>query len=150
MRRAWRNIRQSWDALNNAWNEWVLGYGPHRQRRLLDRCGIDASDAARLAMVLIACVAALLAGVALWLARHPATRDPAVRAYRRFQRKLARAGLTRATGEGPLDFAHRVVAARPDLAEPVEHITGLYVELRYGREPQDPGFLNQAVAAFKT
>ena len=150
VRRAWRNIRQSWDALNNAWNEWVLGYGPHRQRRLLDRFGIDASDAARLAMVLIACVAALLAGLALWLARHPATRDPAVRAYRRFQRKLARAGLTRATGEGPLDFAHRVVAARPDLAEPVEHITALYVELRYGREPQDPGFLNQAVAAFKT
>jgi transglutaminase-like putative cysteine protease len=149
VRRAWRSVRQSWDALNNAWNEWVLGYGPHRQRRFLDRFGIDASDATRLAMVLIACVSALLAGIALWLARHPATRDPAVRAYRRFQRKLARAGLTRATGEGPLDFAGRVIDARPDLSAPVEHITGLYVELRYGHEPQDPRFLNQAVAAFK-
>lgn len=148
VRRAWRSLRQGWDALNNAWNEWVLGYGPERQRRLLNQFGIDGTNFTRLAVWLIFCVLALLAATALLLARRPRTRDPAVRAYRKFQKKLARAGLERAQGEGPLDFAERVIRARPDLAGQVAGITDLYVSIRYAREGGDARSLNRAVAAF--
>lgn len=146
VRRAWRNLRQGWEALNNAWNEWVLGYGPERQRRLLNRFGIDGTDFARLAIWLIFCVLALLAGTSLLLARRPRTRDPAVRAYHKFQKKLARAGLERYQGEGPMDFAHRVSRARPDLAAQVSRITDIYVSIRYAREGGDARVLNRAVA----
>ncbi|MDX1527371.1 MAG: DUF3488 and transglutaminase-like domain-containing protein, partial [Gammaproteobacteria bacterium] len=53
MGRAWRNLRHGWEALNNAWNEWVLGYGPERQRRLLNQFGIDSTSFTRLAVWLI-------------------------------------------------------------------------------------------------
>jgi transglutaminase-like putative cysteine protease len=146
VRRAWRNLRQGWEALNNAWNEWVLGYGPERQRRLLSRLGIDGTDFARLAVWLIFCVLALLAGTALLLAQRPRTRDPAVRSYRKFQKKLARAGLERGRGEGPLDFAGRVAGARPDLAAQVSRITHLYVSIRYARDGGNLRMLNRAVS----
>ncbi len=148
VRRAWRNLRHGWEALNNAWNEWVLGYGPERQRRLLNQFGIDSTSFTRLAVWLIFCVLALLAAISLLLARRPRTRDPAVRAYRRFQRKLARAGLDRAPGEGPLDFSQRVIRARPDLSAEVQRITELYVSIRYAREGGDGRDLSRAVAAF--
>ncbi len=148
VRRAWRNLRQGWEALNNAWNEWVLGYGPERQRRLLNQFGIDSTSFTRLAVWLIFCVLALLAAISLLLARRPRTRDPAVRAYRRFQSKLARAGIDRDPGEGPLDFSERVTRARPDLAADVQRITELYVSIRYAREGGDARVLSRAVAAF--
>lgn len=148
VRRAWRNLRQGWEALNNAWNEWVLGYGPERQRRLLNQFGIDSTSFTRLAVWLIFCVLALLAAISLLLARRPRTRDPAVRAYRRFQNKLARAGIDRAPGEGPLDFSDRVIRARPDLSADVQRITELYVSIRYARDGGDARVLSRAVAAF--
>ncbi len=147
VRRAWRNLRHGWEALNNAWNEWVLGYGPERQRRLLNQFGIDTSFA-RLTIWLIFCALALLAGTSLLLARRPRTRDPALRAYRKFQKKLARMGLERVQGEGPLDFAQRVIRARPDLAAPVSRITEIYVSIRYAREGGDARVLHRAVADF--
>lgn len=149
VRRAFRSLRQSWDALNSAWNEWVLGYGPDRQRLFLSRFGLDSRDLIRLALALLTFVGLLLGAVALWLARRPGTRDPVLRAYRRFQRKLARAGLKRETGEGPLDFGRRVTAARPDLAGPVQRITALYVGLRYASQADDPRELDRAVSAFR-
>ncbi len=148
VRRAWRNLRQGWEALNNAWNEWVLGYGPERQRRLLNQFGIDSTSFTRLAVWLIFCVLALLAAISLLLARRPRTRDPALRAYRRFQNKLARAGLDRVPGEGPLDFSQRIIRARPDLSAEVQRITELYVAIRYTREGGDARILSRAVAAF--
>ncbi len=148
VRRAWRSLRQGWEALNNAWNEWVLGYGPERQRRLLNQFGIDGTSFTRLAIWLIFCALALLAAISLLLARRPRTRDPAVRAYRKFQKKLARAGIERAQGEGPLDFAERIVRARPDLSAEVLRITDIYVSVRYAREGGDARMLSRAVAAF--
>lgn len=149
VRRAFRSLRQSWDALNSAWNEWVLGYGPDRQRLFLGRFGLDSRDLVRLALALLTLIGLLLAAVAVWLARRPGTRDPVLRAYRRYQRKLERAGLGRANGEGPLDYGRRVAATRPDLAGPVNRITALYIELRYASGPDDPRVLNRAVAAFR-
>ena len=39
---AWlRQLRYRWEAANNAWNLWVLGYNPGRQQELLSRLGLD-------------------------------------------------------------------------------------------------------------
>ena len=62
----------------------------------------------------------------------PRREPPAVRAWRRFGEKLARAGLARAPSEGPIDYLGRVSAARPDLAQEARAITERYVKARYG------------------
>ncbi len=130
--RAWRSARLYWDAANTAWNRWVLDYGPERQRRLLELLGFKAPTWLALAGTLFAgavLVVLLLAALTFYRRRG---RDPVAALYARFCARLARAGLPRAPHEGPLDFARRASAARPDLRRGIETITQLYVALRYG------------------
>ena len=131
--RALEQLRQSWDAFNSLWTDWVLGYGPERQLALLARLGMPGADWRVLVIGLTVLVAAIMLALTLWLAwRLRAPREPeTVRLYREFCRRLARAGLARAPQEGPQDFAARVAAARPVLAQPVTQITRIYIALRY-------------------
>lgn len=137
-----KRLHLQWDALNTAWNRWVMGYGPELQQQLLRRIGLI--DWPRTIAALTALTALALGLIALLLLRstqRPA--DPLVAAYARFCRKLARRQLPRAPGEGPRDYAERVAAARPELAEQVWAITALYLRLRYGVEPPSTTDLKQ-------
>lgn len=128
-----RRLALGWDAVNNAWNQWVLAYGPERQRRLLAGLGLEALGGAGLVGALLAglgAVGSILAGLWLWKQRRNA--DPVARAWERFCARLARRGLARRPHEGPLDFVERVAGARPDLAGPARTIGWLYARLRYG------------------
>ncbi len=131
---AWlAHLRDGWDALNNAWNQWVLGYNDVRQQQLLRRLGLLRFGWGGVALALAAAIAAVLAVVALHLlVRGETTRDPLVRLYRRVERRLGRVGLVRDRFEGPQTFAYRVGAARPDIGPALFAITDLYVALRYG------------------
>lgn len=145
----WRRWRFGIDALKTGWNAWVLGYGNLRQRELLGLLGMDASNLRGLAMSMLASVGILLAVLALALAkRRSPPLDPVARVYRRFCRKLARAGLVRRPWEGPVDFAARVARSRPQLRTPVAHITDMYVALRYAGEDDGLGEFKRAVGAF--
>ena len=129
-------IEERWDWLNMEWNHWVLGFGPSLQEDLLRQFGlVDWSD---MILALTALVAIALGLLSLVLARQltlgiPA--DPAVRAWRRLQRRLRRTGVVQRPDEGPQDFIARVAAARPDLASALEPVTQLYLQLRYLQEP---------------
>ena len=63
-------------------------------------------------------------------------------------RKLSQAGLSRAPGEAPGDFARRVVARRPDLEEPVLAITSLYQRVTYAGQPALARELRRRVKRF--
>jgi hypothetical protein len=66
-------------------------------------------------------------------------------------RKLEKAGLPRAPHEGAMDYAARIAAARPELADPIHDIAVRYAALRYGGEKEKealPAF-KDAVRAFK-
>ena len=39
-KRAAQQVRLTWDAVNTAWNNWVMAYGPERQRELLAKLGL--------------------------------------------------------------------------------------------------------------
>ena len=146
----WRRWRYGIDAIRTGWNEWVLGYGTRRQHELLALFGMDAGNLRALSMAMFAIVATMLGILALWLAwPRPMPVNPVARVYARFCRKLARTGVTRRGSEGPLDFAARVVAARPPLREPVERITAMYVALRYAEEAMPLAELRRAVGAFR-
>jgi transglutaminase-like putative cysteine protease len=130
-------LRYTLDSLTNSWNQWVLGYTPERQIRLLSRVGVDSPSWTSLTAMLVAgagIVLLVLTAMTLLQLRRGRP-DPVQRAYRAFCRKLARAGLVRGRSEGPLDFARRAGAARPQAAGAVQEITGLYLALRYGDAP---------------
>jgi transglutaminase-like putative cysteine protease len=80
-----RNMRNSWDAMNNGWNQWVLGYGPMRQRQLFSRLGIQDPRWEHYALMTLisTCTILILVGLrALTAAEHPADQVRAL--YDRF------------------------------------------------------------------
>ena len=133
----WINIRLGWDAINNQWNKWVLGYSNTRQKKLLAKFGISAGTRKGLASAIIlgtAVMSLITLGYLLSLSKKAAPKQDAVqKAYLTFCAKLARIGLARKPSQGPLDYASMVVALRRDLKTSVLDIVKLYIRLRYGR-----------------
>ncbi len=148
-----RNLRLSWDSLANSWNQWVLGYTPERQRALLIRAGLDDATWRTLAALLLTATGLITLVLALITLRQLGARirDPVRLAYAAFCEKLRRGGLPRASTEGPLAYAARVIRARPDLENTVRRFVGLYVGLRYGSESgaEKTGLLRKLAREFK-
>jgi hypothetical protein len=127
-----RQLVLSWDILNNAWNEWVLAYGPDRQREFLSGLGFGPIDWGEMTVAMIVVLSSLGLAYVGWRWRSRQIRDPVARAWQRFCARLARRGLARGPAEGPLAFAERVATRRPELATPAWEIAQLYATLRYG------------------
>ncbi|MDE2108486.1 MAG: DUF3488 domain-containing protein [Gammaproteobacteria bacterium] len=143
-------LRDTWDALNNGWNQWILAYGPELQSRFLSRIGLAYGNWLQLALVLLVAIGAILLCVwgVLWWRHRPPPPSEVQRSYLRFCKKLAGRGLARAASEGPLDYARRVSRLRPDLASAVHNISALYVSLRYAGNGDTRRFV-QLVHAFR-
>jgi transglutaminase-like putative cysteine protease len=135
--RSWNRIHMAWDAVDNQWNKWVMGYTFARQKTLLAGLGFDTGGRKGLLFSLLSAVGFMALIVGVYAGRFLKTgvvKDDVVRrSYRLFCNKLARVGLARSPGQGPLDFAATVSTARQDLAEKVATIVGLYIRLRYDR-----------------
>lgn len=146
-----RQTRYRWEAAQNAWNQWVLGYNPQRQQDLLTRLGWPDADWRRLVTLLVGAGGILLtvAGLlAFWPGRRPAPcDDPAERLWRRFCRHLAWRGIVRAPHEGPADFARRVAIQFPAWTPLVQEATDCYIQLRYAAPDEQQKGLPQASQA---
>lgn len=144
--------RQSWDALNHGWNQWVLGFDNKRQAGLMKRLGLEWLDAMRVGVMLVGVLTIMgIVLLGLLLRQQAVARDPVARVYGRFCAKLKRRGLVRMPGEGPYEFALRVVERLPLHAEAVRRITEDYVLLRYGEGGSKGRFdaLRREVRAFR-
>lgn len=132
-------VALAWDTMSNYWNEWVLQYGPDSQNMLLDRLGLPGGDWRQLTTVLGVVLAILLVALSAFLGWQfrPHGSDPAAQLYARLCRKLASRQLDRQAHEGPLQYAARVCAARPDLDPKLHEIVALYARLRYEPQPED-------------
>ncbi|TQV67702.1 DUF3488 domain-containing protein [Exilibacterium tricleocarpae] len=147
---AWLNrLRLQWDALNYRWHRRVLGYDSTMQAGLLRQLLGEVSPL-RVALLVIGVGGAILGLIALRVllkGRKPRP-SPATRQYQRFVRKLSRAGLARAPGEPPRDFARRVATRRPDLEQAVLAITDLYERISYAGQAALVPELRRSVARF--
>lgn len=151
---AWvRRARMTWDSMANSWNQLVLGYSQDRQRELMRRAGIDDITWKGLATIMFittGIVILLLAALVLYKL-HRARPDSVIAAYARFCALLARRGVPRHPSEGPNTYRKRACAARPELVQPINAISELYIKLRYGDSPTatDTQRLQQTVAVFR-
>ncbi len=141
---AWlHGLRDRLDALNNRWNQWVLGYNPARQRALLSGLGFGDPDWQSIAALLAGGCAIVMGALTLWALRQRSPADAIDRSWQRFCRQLASAGLPRNSWEGPLDYARRLAHERPDLADTIAAIAADYASLRYGPGEADPDRLKR-------
>lgn len=127
-----RELRFRWEAINNTWNQWVLGYNPERQREVLSRLGFEEIDWRGMSLLLAAACALVLAAIAAWVLTPRPHPDPAQRAWSRFCARMARYGLPREPWQGPLDYAAYVSATSPDLAAIANEAAAAYIAARYG------------------
>jgi hypothetical protein len=68
---------------------------------------------------------------------------------RRLQRKLAKAGVARRTGEGPRHFLARAARALPGQRNALERLSELYLLSRYGHDEPPPELLTRFRRAVK-
>jgi transglutaminase-like putative cysteine protease len=125
-----------WDGANQWWQERVVGFNLRSQLDLLRKLGFDSPSWQQLGWAFTAGRVAWIAWVSLALRRGVARKKPdrIGRAWLRATRKLARVAPARAPAEGPMEYARRVGAVRPDLAASIEQLASLYARLRFGRD----------------
>ena len=146
----WQHMENNWDAFNNSWDIWVVGYGPQIQKQVLSKLGMNNPDWKKMTIWLASLL--LLSGLVMVLASLYRRRDsdPAVAIYQTFCRKMAKIGLTKHDYEGPHDFALRAQYALPDYQLQIHQITTLYSHIRYRHEqPLLLEELAQKVKAFR-
>lgn len=144
-----RKLYLNWDAVNNGWNQYVLGYNQQRQLDLLAR--LMGGKVSWQDMVIAMMAALALAGLVIAYFVLRGTRlqqDPLQLLYARFQRKLARTGLQRLPQEGPQDFGRRAMLHLPSRAGQVDAVMQAYIAARYGAQHGTASH-SRSVAEFK-
>ncbi|MDX1517249.1 MAG: DUF4129 domain-containing protein, partial [Woeseiaceae bacterium] len=124
-------LQLTWDALNANWNDWVLGFGPEKQRDFMEAIGIDDPSWRKMLLWLVTLVVALtlLISLLLSLRNRPPPRDRAAILYDRFVRKT---GVAVETGETPIAFAERARRVSTLDADRIDAVTDSYLDARYG------------------
>jgi len=132
----WLNtLRLRLDAIDYAWNRWVVSYDQDLQLAFLeDVFGEKARSSLLWALGVSTTLLFSVAAFFLLRGGQRQLRDPVTRGYLALAADLAAMGVPRRTGEGPLDYCTRVSAERPELAVAMQTVTRLYVQLCYGEQ----------------
>ena len=140
------------DAIDNAWNHWVLDYNQKRQMEFLSSLAGSKLSWQDLAIAMMVAVGVVVLLLSYFVVRvHPARKDELQRLYAVFLRKLQRRGVTHEPQEGPLDFAARAGRALPQQAGQIARITDLYTQMRYRDRttPESTELLKWLIKTFK-
>jgi protein-glutamine gamma-glutamyltransferase len=146
-------IQQNWDAVNNKWTQWVIGFNADRQQSLFSWAGLQSVDWQTIGLLMLAgfiLVGAIISAPLMWRLYRVKT-DPAAAAFKRFTAKLNRVGLKHEAWEGPQDLLARLndpryalsTASQTAARAVLEH----YISLRYGIESTQTGAQKRATVA---
>jgi protein-glutamine gamma-glutamyltransferase len=133
------SLRDTWERINNRWNQWVLNYSRTEQFDLLERLGVRSPSWYDLAYVLLGLLSAVGLGGALWAWWDRHRKDPWQRLHERIAHLLGQRGITALPHEPPRALARKVQTTMHGAAHDTTHtavVAGLLIELerlRYGR-----------------
>ncbi len=135
----WLNsLRLRLDAMDYAWNRWVVSYDEDVQLQFLETLfGEKARERLFLALGVAISTFFIIAAFFLLRGRKQKQFDEATKYYLRLMQDLAAQGVGRKRGEGPIDFSARVAKQKPELAAAMAEITAIYVQLNYGAIPEE-------------
>ena len=144
-------IRLQLSAISHYWDSWVVGYTPSVQISLLTKYFGDL-DRKWLGMMMLTTFFSLLGIVAIFILgkRSHKLLQPIDREYLKFCQLLAKEGIPRSVGEGPIHYAQRIGQQRPDLAPAMNVVTDAYVRMNYAEDqPEKTDSLRRAIRAFR-
>jgi transglutaminase-like putative cysteine protease len=126
-----QSLRAGWEALNNRWNQWVLGYSRQQQFDLLQRLGLQSADWTGLVLALawIASAAAVAGAAWAWWDRR--RQDPWQRLHGRVRRRLQRLGVDSLPHHPPRTLAAAVRSTLGDGGEALARQLDALDRLRY-------------------
>lgn len=132
-----RDLRHRWEALNNAWNQQVLGYDARRQRELLSRLGLPDADWRTLAIAL-GLSATLLMLLLTWWTLRQRPKQAAESLY--WQKALRKTRIQPLPAETPLALLERLRQEQPELARTLSPVVHHFLLAHYA--PEKPEHLN--------
>ncbi len=137
----------SWDAINAAWNRWVLAFGPENQASLLEWLGIREPNTRHLVALLTAGTLLSLSWLAWQFQGGQPKPDPLERAYALLCRRTARLFRARYPQETATEYAEAAAQHLPEIGNELQHLFRQYNELRYENTAEkDPGGLKRTRA----
>ena len=146
-------IRATWEAINNAWNQRVLNYTQGKQLDLLKDIGFESPSWQDLSYVLIGIVVlASLLGAA-WTLWDRTQHDPWLRLLARARKRLSKAGIASTSATSPRQLAEKLRLEYP--LEPGNRVTAVHdwlmqLELqRYARDTNDKQAQTQHLGRLK-
>ena len=103
-----QKVRMRWEALENAWNQRVLGYSVESGIELLKKLGLKKATWFTLAGLLIGFFGILVGLYFLVLKIRTPKQDPWIKVYNLLRSKLEKAGITSTPATGPRTLAQKV------------------------------------------
>ncbi len=126
-------LRFRLEAIDTAWNLWVLQWNAERQIQLLGLLGLAERGLTAAAWMLGALLGLMLMVSAVWMLRVDRQRDPVTRAWDKVS-GWAPGSLARQPNEGPAEYRDRIQRdASPELLLLLAPVLQAYIELRYSR-----------------
>lgn len=127
-----KQMRFAWDAVNNRWNQWILGYNNKKQKAFFAAIGIPEISWQGLSQLLFSILGVLTGILALMVFSNKANKKDEVQYYYfKFLKKLKKQNLVKNLSEGADDFCLRAIITLPEQKNAIEQISLLYQQLRY-------------------
>ncbi len=134
-----KKLYMNWDAVNNGWNQWVLGYDQDKQLALLKKLINKDIAWEDIGLILVVSMIVLMLFVSYLLLRHKSiVLNPTNKIYQQFLKKLSKAGVNKPRYEGAINFGQRAAKALPNYAIEILEISALYSSLQYAKH-EDSG-----------
>ena len=146
-----RDLQYAWDAVNNRWNQWVIGYSNQSQKSLFKAIGIPEITWRGLSYVLFATLSIFTLLIAVNIFQAQRVRKNAIeKIYQQFLRKLRPLHIEKAPSEGALNFSRRVARQFPNQTRELMNIASLYNDIRYaGANQGTANALREAVKSIR-
>ncbi len=107
-------LRATWEAVNNGWNQWVLNYTQGQQLNLLKDIGFDTPSWEDLSYLLLGIIVVVSLVGASWTLWDRTQHDPWLRLLARARKQLAKAGIDSSTSTSPRQLAQQVMARQAE------------------------------------
>ncbi len=137
-----QQLRQYWDAINNAWNQSVLSYTAERQKSFLQSLGFEHVDWRTLGALMAVVGGLMVLLMTLPLMMHRSKVDPVEAIYRSLCKRMSKYGCPRFPHEGPRAYRMRLTAAdsplTPETKAAVARFLEYYETARYGPASRKP------------
>lgn len=149
-----RNVRNTFDLFQRTWNNWIVAFGSDSQSRLFSMFGWDNLDSFKLVIVMIATILAI-ASIILLMAplllrfKSAQRKDPLLRLWQKFNRKLAKAGIVSQPSMGPMELAASAGGQLRHKENAILEIAELYVLCRYSRSAGNQAELAALINGFR-